>query len=800
MTASHLKKCIAKRAHLSLFCAQGTVDWFHLDNLFPLPSALGGVYAPGAKCKARVLFVDAATKRVGLSLRRPLVDLAPPPPLPPVGAQAPGATVRRVDAAIGLLLALPAGEGEEGGGAPSAAYVHISNVSDARVERLEKKFKRGQEVDARVIGCVMWRRALIRCSAHSPSCHHVLTRVFPHRHLRSIRHRLMDGVCIASLKPSVLRAAFFSYADVAPGAFCDATIESLDERGATLSLGAGLRARASLAHLSDTGSSRAAAKLRPGGAVRGRVLSVDVAKKRVTLTLKPALLGSKYAALAAPALATPGTLAHGTVTGVKPYGVFVSFFGDMKGLAHVSKLGLEGGQTPSDAFAEGQVVKCTVLGAATGKRGFVLDLALGRSRAAAATADAAAAAMEADAGATYEVLSEVPSSVVTRVVPSGRRGVEVSLPNGAVAFMEHSHLSDHAGASATLLDLLPVGHALGPLLVLARAPGGKLTLSRKPALRAAAAAGELPRDATSVSVGALVPGYVANVTPAGVFVRFGDRLTGLAPLFQLADTFVTAPGSLFTIGQTVMAKVLSVDAAAGRVGLSLKPSACRPGGAPALRGLFSTLREIDALAAAAHEDTVAWADAYPFGREVSATVSEVKDYGTLLDVSDDDDVVGFVVTAQAATVGAPGPGAPVRGRVLDVNRKDGIVDVGVRPQLLAAAAAVKAKKTKSLKPGAAVTGEVELVKGEYVVVSLPAHGGVIGFLQVHEYNARAAGPLDGAFAVGQALPLLVRELPSEETDGRLLLVRQPVRAYWPAACCIAWHGCAVRVLCCACVA
>jgi rRNA biogenesis protein RRP5 len=178
---------------------------------------------------------------------------------------------------------------------------------------------------------------------------------------------------------------------------------------------------------------------------------------------------------------------------------------------------------------------------------------------------------------------------------------------------------------------------------------------------------------------------------------------------------------------------------------------------------------------------------------VSGTVSEVKDYGTLLDVDDDDDVVGFVVTAQAATIGAPATGAAVRGRVLDVNRKDGIVDIGVRPPLLAAAAAAAKKKTKLPKVGAAVTGEVELVKGEYVVVSLPAHGGAIGFLQVHQYNARAPGPLDGAFAVGQALPLLVRELPSEETDGRLLLVTQPVRSLALArlvACCL----CAVAVL------
>jgi rRNA biogenesis protein RRP5 len=158
------------------FLIQGTVDWFHLDNLFPLPSALGGAYAPGAKCKARVLWVDAATKRVGLTLRRPLVDLSPPPRLPPLGARAPGATVRRVDPAIGLLLALPAAEGGDASGdaaasAPCAAYVHISNVSDARVEKLEKNFKRGAEVDARVIGCVRHTHSFTRVMLASSLIH-----------------------------------------------------------------------------------------------------------------------------------------------------------------------------------------------------------------------------------------------------------------------------------------------------------------------------------------------------------------------------------------------------------------------------------------------------------------------------------------------------------------------------------------------------------------------------------------------------------------------------------------------------
>ena len=714
----------------------GTVDWFHLDTPFPTPGALGSAYAEGAKLKARVLFVDAATKRVGLTLRRRLLDLAPPAPLPPIGTRLPSCIVRRVDPDVGLLCAMPAVDDA----APQAGYVHISAVADSRVEKLEKRFKRGQEVEARVVG-----------------------------------YRPLEDCAVLSLKPSVLRAAFFGYADVAPGSLVDCVVESVDASGAALSLGAGLRARAATQHLSDTGAARAAAKLRPGAAVRGRVLAVDAAARRVSVTLKPSLVNSKLPALATPADAPAGTTAHGFVTGVQPYGVFVAFYGQLRGLAHVSHLGLEGGQTPADAFAPGQVVKATVLGATThAQRGVVLDLALG-----AASKKALNASAEADEAAgsavSYEPLQEVPSATVLRVVASGRRGVEVALTGGGSAFLEEAQLADSAAAASALLDALaplPPGTELGPLLVLARAPGGRLALSRKPALRSAAASGALPRTFADCQPGQLLTGFVAGVTAAGVFVRFAERLTGLAPPSQLADAFVASPAAAFALGQTVAAKVYTVDAAAGRLALSLKPSACRGEGASALRSALAAGAELDALHAAASGESAAWADAYTPGRVLDATVAEVKPYGTVLDIEGDEAAVGFVLPAQAsgAPGGAPAAGASVRGVVLDVNRREGVVDVGLRAELLPAKGSSKAKAPKR---GAALTAVVELVKPDYLVCSLPKHGAAVAYLQLGSFNARPDAAADAAYTVGQSLSAMVAETPSDATGGRMLLLPAP---------------------------
>ena len=50
-------------------------------------------------------------------------------------------------------------------------------------------------------------------------------------------------------------------------------------------------------HLSDLGSKASRAKYKVGQEVRGRVLERDVASKRIVMTLKKALIGSKLPAI-----------------------------------------------------------------------------------------------------------------------------------------------------------------------------------------------------------------------------------------------------------------------------------------------------------------------------------------------------------------------------------------------------------------------------------------------------------------------------------------------------------------------
>ncbi len=53
--------------------------------------------------------------------------------------------------------------------------------------------------------------------------------------------------------------------------------------------------------------------------------------------------------------AEPGRRAHGYVTGVQDYGVFVAFCNDVKGLAPALHLGLDNGKDPAKHFPIGKV-------------------------------------------------------------------------------------------------------------------------------------------------------------------------------------------------------------------------------------------------------------------------------------------------------------------------------------------------------------------------------------------------------------------------------------------------------------
>ncbi len=96
----------------------------------------------------------------------------------------------------------------------------------------------------------------------------------------------------------------------------------------------------------------------------------------------------------------------------------------------------------------------------------------------------------------------------------------------------------------------------------------------------------------------MLNGVVTNVAAFGAFVDIGVHQDGLVHVSELAHRFVKDPSEVVKVGDRVKVKVLSVDLARKRIGLSMKqlqPGPATPPGpssrpAPAKHEPFNSIR------------------------------------------------------------------------------------------------------------------------------------------------------------------------------------------------------------------
>lgn len=68
----------------------------------------------------------------------------------------------------------------------------------------------------------------------------------------------------------------------------------------------------------------------------------------------------------------------------------------------------------------------------------------------------------------------------------------------------------------------------------------------------------------------VLPGIVTNITNFGAFVDIGVKQDGLVHISNLANEYISSPADYVSLNQHVQVKVLEVDAARKRIGLSMK--------------------------------------------------------------------------------------------------------------------------------------------------------------------------------------------------------------------------------------
>ena len=556
----------------------GTIDPFHLGQD-------AKSFKDGQKIKARILYIAPNSKRIGLSMLPHLLDMTMPK-LPPKGKIFEGAIVKRVDPGLGVMFNLP-DEEEQDHFIP--AYAHISNLSDTKVDDIGSRFKFGQLLKCRVIGL-----------------------------------RPIDGLASVSLKASVVESSILDLSDISVGLKVKGLVEKINENAIFLRLAPHLKAMVPTLHMSDAASVNSYKKFKLGQQVKGRILEIDNNRKRVKVSLKQSLVDSSLPIISCIEDAKAGMRTHGVVSGIKDNGIFVTFFNDISGFVGLDELGLTSDQTPQNAFTVGQILKVRVISVSLQRKRMKLSL-LSKKQAAEMALhrnpmENISPGDSVDGVITSIITSDknsdsAPVAYVLDLVPVKGKKITENTGGNLVGRIEISHLGDHPLISQAFSEVLRVGDEIPDLVVLERLESiGQLRLTRKMSVREAVKDGVIPENFANVNIGSTITGFVASITEDAVFVRFLGHLTGRAGLAHLSDTFVSDPKSLFSVGMTVRASVLSKDDKNEKFSVSLKPSLCYSNNCSLQKSLFSDLELLNRMSIERDPDSaVNWEKDFPFG-------------------------------------------------------------------------------------------------------------------------------------------------------------------------------------------
>uniref|UniRef100_A0A8C0AMV5 Protein RRP5 homolog n=1 Tax=Buteo japonicus TaxID=224669 RepID=A0A8C0AMV5_9AVES len=651
-----------KLSFLSSFT--GIVDFMHMD---PEKSMN---YSPDQVVKACILSIHPTSKVVRLTLRQAFLCPGGSPNQlsnDRMGAVVEESTVKAFYKQFGAVFELDDG---------TLAFARLKHLSKTR-----KSFKPG---------------------AFKTGCKHKC---------RIIDYSLMDEMCIVSLKYQIIEARFLQYQDIHTGDVVQGKVFALKPIGMQVKVTDGIKGLVPSMHLADVILKQPEKKYNIGDEVRCRVLECNPAGRKLILTLKKSLIQSKLPVLSNYEDAKAGLITHGFVVCAREFGCIVKFYNDVKGLVPKNELSSEPISSPDKVFHEGQVVKVMVLKCEPQQERLLLSFRLSNK-------PAPEDKKEGTPKKKQEVKYQIGEMVDVKVLKKKDSGLEVSIledEGNVIASIPTVHLSDFVATCKLLWHCLQEGDVLPRVMCLSD-KGDHIILSRKSAVISAVQEEQIVRSFSEIQPGMLLTGYVRNVMPFGVFVEFPFGVTGLAPK-SMSDKFVTDTKDHFVVGQTVIAKVMSIDEEKQRVLLNLKVSECSSGDSAAesfalLNQYFKEMKEIRNLlrrrGKSLHITTQGLCELVP-GKELQLVVQDVKEDGSAL--FSGSCVTGLTVTATRYHLGDKNivPGEKTKALVLHVDALTSKVYVSLREELL---------KQRRLTENSQHSAIVQHIAEDFAVVSL----------------------------------------------------------------------------------
>ena len=244
-----------------------------------------------------------------------------------------------------------------------------------------------------------------------------------------------------------------------------------------------------------------------------------------------------------------GAKVHGKVTNLVPYGAFVEIEEGVEGLIHVSELSWTKRITrPSDVLTQGQQIEAVVLGVNKEEQ----KISLGVRQ------------LDPNPWDAIEHRYALGSVVKGKIRNMTAYGAFVELEEGIDGMIHVSDLSwtrkiNHPSevlkkndeVEAIVLDIDKVNQRISlGIKQLESDPWKEIDQKYK--------------------IGDLVNGKVTKLASFGAFVQLQDDIDGLVHISQLSEEHVAKVKDVLKVGQEVEARVIKVDKAERRIGLSIK--------------------------------------------------------------------------------------------------------------------------------------------------------------------------------------------------------------------------------------
>ncbi|KAL1677463.1 hypothetical protein EV122DRAFT_214020 [Schizophyllum commune] len=512
----------------------GTIDEVHLRQ------GSSNDWNVGKKIKARVLYnYSDSPPKLALALNEHIIALDsrkiknPDNSMTdfreryPIGRTVENAKIVRVEPERGLIVQLE--PGVEG-------FVHISHTSDEHVPSLSAAgaHKIGSTHRARVTG------------------------YFP-----------LDGLLQLSMKPSILEQKYLQVGDVQPGQIVKGTIKKLTDSALFVTLSGNMDGVVWPNHYADIALKQPGKRFKAGASIKCRVLVVDEARKRISLTAKKTLIDSTLPVLARYEDAQVGMVTHAVVFKVFDKHLMVEFYNNLKAIVPAKDAVESPDQHLADSFPIGKPVKVRLTSLEPEQRRIVASI----RQAAGASQPVPLTAVEIGDILPGKVTEVHKGHALLTLQPSGVRAL-VSLANVAML---------RGVSAAQVRTALQPGEVLSDLVVVERSlEKGFVIVSGKPSKPKAAKGADTSAKPAAITldtaeVGQVVTGRVTRHVQKGALVKVTAKVRGILHPSDVADDFDHVKGQpLPAVDAVVKAAVVGVDKENKQLILSTRPSRVSP--------------------------------------------------------------------------------------------------------------------------------------------------------------------------------------------------------------------------------